>query len=135
MRLNRQKRHLSIWTVALLVNVVANVIVLRAGWGAQAIAINDVWVQFLVAVVIFETAAPHIWDRSHQRAALYLKLTLILAVAVAVTIVLDRGAIGIHPGHLDISATALRCGSTAVVWGVVALLLLRPMRVKVATRG
>ena len=58
-------------------------IVLRAGWGAQAIAINDVWVQFLVAVVIFETAAPHIWEARGQRVALYLKMALVLAVAVA----------------------------------------------------
>lgn len=124
-RVNRQKRHLSIWIAALLVNIVANAIVLHAGWGAQAIAVNDVWVQFLVVVVIFETAAPHIWDGDRrQRGALYLKLALVLAVAVAVTVVLDLGVSGLHPGHLDLEALLLRCGGTAVVWGLVALLLL-----------
>jgi O-antigen/teichoic acid export membrane protein len=134
MRFNRQKRHLSIWAVALLVNIVANVIVLRNGWGAQAIAVNDVWVQFLVVVVIFETAAPHIWEAGRQRAALYLKLALVVVVATAVTLVLDQGAVGLHPGHLDITATVLRCGGTAFVWGVLAVLLLRPRRSTLATR-
>jgi O-antigen/teichoic acid export membrane protein len=124
-RFNRQKRHLSIWIVALFVNIVANVIVLRAGWGAQAIAINDVWVQFVVVVVIFETAAPHIWDKGEQRVTLYLKMALVLAVAAALTIALDSGATGLRPGHLDVTATLVRCGGTAAVWGVVAVLLLR----------
>ena len=126
-RVNRQKRHLSIWSVALLVNIVANVVVLRAGSGPQAIAINDVWVQFLVAVVIFETAAPHIWDSGvRRRGSLYLKMGLVLVVAVAVTVVLDMGVSGLHPGHLDVAAILLRCGGTALVWGVVAVVLLRP---------
>jgi O-antigen/teichoic acid export membrane protein len=126
-RVNRQKRHLSIWIVALLVNIVANVGVLRAGWGPQAIAINDVWVQFLVAVVIFETAAPYIWDTGvRQRGSLYAKMALVLVVAVAVTVVLDMGVSGLHPRHLDVAAILLRCGGTAVVWGVVGVVLLRP---------
>ena len=100
-------------------------LVLHAGWGAQAIAVNDVWVQFLVVVVIFETAAPHIWDGGRRRRALYLKMALVLAVAVAVTVVLDLGVSGLHPGHLDLEALLIRCGGTAVVWGLVALLLLR----------
>ena len=127
-RFNRQKRHLSIWAVALLVNIVANLVVLRAGWGAQGIAVNDVWVQFLVVVVIFETAAPYIWEARRERAALYLKMALVLAVAVAITVVLDIGVNGLHPGHLDIAATVLRCGGTGAVWAVIAILLLRPGR-------
>jgi hypothetical protein len=127
--MNRQKRHLSIWIAALLVNIVANVIVLRAGWGAQAIAVNDVWVQFLVVVVIFETGAPHIWEYGGgRRAALYLKMALVLVVAVAVTMVLDLGVSGLHPGHLDLSALLIRCGATALVWAAVAVILLRPQR-------
>ncbi len=125
-RFNRQKRHLSIWAVALLVNVVANVIVLRAGWGAQAIAVNDVWVQFLVVVVIFETAAPHIWEAGRQRVALYVKMALVLVAAAAVTLVLDMGVTGLHAGHLDIAATLLRCAGTGLVWAVIAIVLLRP---------
>jgi len=125
-RVNRQKRHLSIWTAALAVNIVVNVIALRVGWGAQAIAVNDVWVQFLVAVVIFETAAPHIWDRSvRERGALYLKMTLVLLVAVAVTVVLDMGVSGLRPGHLDVAALLLRCAGTAIVWALIAVVLLR----------
>jgi O-antigen/teichoic acid export membrane protein len=127
-RFNRQQRHLSIWAVALLVNIVANITVLRAGWGAQAIAVNDVWIQFLVVVVIFETAAPYIWDAGRQRVALYLKMALVLAVAVALTIVLDMGVTGLRPGHLDVTATLLRCAGTGLVWAVIAILLLRPKR-------
>jgi O-antigen/teichoic acid export membrane protein len=128
-RVNRQKRHLSIWIAALLVNIVANVIVLRAGWGAQAIAVNDVWVQFLVVVVIFETAAPHIWEGGGgRRFALYPKMALVLVVAVAVTMVLDLGVSGLHPGHLDVAALLIRCGATALVWAAVAVILLRPQR-------
>ena len=127
-RFNRQKRHLSIWGVALLVNIVANIIVLRAGWGAQAIAVNDVWMQFLVVVVIFETAAPYIWEAGRQRIALYLKMALVLAVALALTIVLEMGVTGLRPGHLDVTATLLRCAGTGLVWAVIAILLLRPKR-------
>jgi O-antigen/teichoic acid export membrane protein len=124
-RFNRQKRHLSIWAVALLVNIVANVIVLRAGWGAQAIAVNDVWVQFLVVVVIFETAAPYIWEAGRRRVALYLKVGLVVVVAASLTVVLDIGVSGLRPGHLDVTATLLRCAGTGLVWIVIALLLLR----------
>jgi O-antigen/teichoic acid export membrane protein len=125
-RFNRQKRHLSIWIVALAVNIVANILVLRAGWGAQAIAVNDAWVQFLVVVVIFETAAPYIWEAGgRQRGPLYLKMMLVLLVAVAITIVLDLGVSGLHPRQLDVTAMLLRCIGTAVVWSAIALLLLR----------
>lgn len=134
-RVNRQKRHLSIWTVALIVNIVANVVVLRAGWGAQLVAINDVWVQFVVAVVIFETAAPHIWEVRQRRFALYLKMALVLVVAVALTIVLDSGVTGLHRGHLDVVATLLRCAGTALVWAVIAILLLRPRRIFTTATG
>lgn len=128
-RVNRQKRHLSIWIVALVVNIAANVVVLRAGWGAQAIALNDVWVQFLVVVVIFETAAPHIWESGgRQRAGLYVKMALVVSVAAAMTVVLDIGATGIPIGHLDVTLTLLRCAGTALVWAVVAMVLLRPGR-------
>jgi len=40
--------------------------------------------------------------------------------------VLDMGVSGLHPGHLDVAAILLRCGGTALVWGVVAVVLLRP---------
>jgi len=134
-RFNRQKRHLSIWAVALLVNVVANVVVLRAGWGAQAIAINDVWVQFLVVVVIFETAAPYIWEAGRQRVSLYVKMAVVLAVAAALTIVLDRGVTGLRPGHLDIAVTLIRCAGTGLVLAVLALILLRPRKTVTTATG
>lgn len=126
-KVNLQTRHLAIWLVALLVNIVANVLVLRAGWGAQAIAVNDVWVQFLVVVVIFETAAPHIWGQDRwRRAVLYGKMVCIIVVAAVVTLVLDKGAEGLHPGHLDIASILLRCGITGAIWAGVAALLLLP---------
>ena len=126
-KVNRQKRHLVIWIVALLVNIGANVMVLRAGWGAQAIAVNDVWVQFLVVVVIFETASSHIWSADRRRrGTLYLKMAFIISVAVAVTLVLDSGAADLQPGHLDFVAILLRCAITAAVWSGVAALLLLP---------
>ncbi len=55
-------------------------------------------------------------------------MSLVLAVAVAITIVLDIGVTGLHPGHLDIVATVLRCAGTGAVWAVIAILLLRPGR-------
>lgn len=128
-RVNRQKRHLLIWLIALFVNIGANYLALRAGWGAQAIALNDVWVQFLVVVVIFETAAPHIWGADpRRRAVLYAKMALIIAVAAVGTVLLDAGAAGLRPGHLDVVATLLRCGITAAVWSGVAAVLLLPRR-------
>ena len=102
-------------------------LVLRAGWGAQAIAINDVWIQFLVVVVVFETAAAYIWGQNRRRRAiLYGKMMCIIAVAVLVTVLLDTGAERLQPNHLDIASILLRCGITGAVWAGVAALLLLP---------
>jgi O-antigen/teichoic acid export membrane protein len=126
-RVNRQKRHLSIWTVALLVNVAANILVLRIGWGAQAIAVNDVWIQFAVAIAIFETAASHIWTHdAGLRFRLYAKLACVIAVAVAGTILLDANAAHLSSGRLDVTGILLRCGAVSVVWAAMGFVLLGP---------
>jgi O-antigen/teichoic acid export membrane protein len=125
-RANRQKRHLAIWSAALAVNIVANVVVLRMGWGAQAVAINDVWIQFVVAIVIFETASGYIWgDQRRQRFGLYARMAFVIAVAVGVTTVLDHGVADLRPGRLDIAALLIRCVATGAAWAIVAVLLLR----------
>jgi O-antigen/teichoic acid export membrane protein len=126
-RMNRQKRHLSIWTVALLINVAANILVLRVGWGAQAVAVNDVWIQFAVAIVIFETASSHIWtDDPGLRFRLYARLACVIAVAAAETIVLDTNAAHLTFARLDVAAILLRCGAVGVVWAAVGFALLGP---------
>jgi O-antigen/teichoic acid export membrane protein len=124
-RVNRQKRHLSIWTVALLINVAANILVLSAGWGAQAVAVNDVWIQFAVAIVIFETAASHIWtDDPGLRFRLYARLAFVIALAAAETIVLDTNAAHLTFARLDVAALLLRCGAVGVVWAAMGFALL-----------
>jgi O-antigen/teichoic acid export membrane protein len=126
-RVNRQKRHLSIWAVALVVNVAANILALRAGWGAQAVAVNDVWIQFVVALVIFETAASHIWtDDTGLRFRLYTKLAFVIAVAVAGTILLDAHSTHLTSGRLDATDLVLRCGAVGVTWAVTGFVLLGP---------
>jgi O-antigen/teichoic acid export membrane protein len=126
-RVNRQGRHLLIWVGALVVNISANVLVLRSGWGAQAVAVNDVWVQFLVVIVVFETASANIWGNNRsRRSRLYAKLALVIAVAVAVTIILDRGVAVLQPGHVDAAAVVLRCAGAGAVWAAMAVVLLRP---------
>ena len=51
------------------------------------------------------------------------------------TLALDMGVAGLHPGHLDVTATLLRCGGTALVWAVLALVLLRTSRNVTTARG
>ncbi len=124
-RVNRQRRHLAIWTVALLVNVGANILVLRAGGGAQGVAVNDVWIQFAVAIVIFETASSHIWTHDAAlRFRLYAKLASVIAVAAAGTILLDAHAAHLTSGRLDIAGFLLRCGAVGVVWAAMGVALL-----------
>ena len=77
--------------------------------------------------MIFETAAPHIWGHDRRRrTVLYGKMVCIIAVAAIVTLVLDKGAEGLHPGHFDIASILLRCGITGAIWAGVAALLLLP---------
>jgi O-antigen/teichoic acid export membrane protein len=126
-RVNRQKRHLSIWVLAVLINVVANAFVLHMGWGAQAIAVNDVWIQFAVATVIFETASPHIWTDKHRlRFRLYGKLACVIAVAAAGTIVLDLNANHLTPGPLDVTGTLVRCAAVGAVWAALGFVFIHP---------
>lgn len=126
-RVNRQRRHLSIWTVALLVNVGANIFVLRVGWGALAVAVNDVWIQFAAAIVIFETAASHIWtDDPGLRFRLYAKLAGVIAVAVVGTVLLDTNAAELTSGRLDVTSILLRCGAAGVVWAAMGFILVGP---------
>ncbi|MGH7870221.1 MAG: hypothetical protein ACREP9_21910, partial [Candidatus Dormibacteraceae bacterium] len=124
---NRQGRHLLIWTAALLVNVAANVLVLRIGWGAQAVAINDVWLQLVVVIVLFEMASRYIWgNNTRRRRRLYAALGGALTVSAAATVILDASASSLRPGHLDVLALLARCSGAAAAWALVAILLLRP---------
>jgi hypothetical protein len=110
-----------------LVNVGANIFVLRMGWGAQAVAANDVWIQFAVAIVIFETAASYIWtDDPGLRFRLYAKLAGVIAVAIVGTILLDTNAAQLTSGRLDVTGILLRCGAAGVVWAAMGLILLGP---------
>ncbi len=101
--------------------------VLRIGWGAQAVAVNDVWIQFAVAIVIFETAASHIWtDDPGRRFRLYARLAGVIAVAVVGTILLDTNAAQLISGRLDVAGILLRCGAVGVVWAAIGFILVGP---------
>jgi hypothetical protein len=95
------------------------------GWGAQAVAVNDVWIQFAVAIVIFETAASHIWtDDPGLRFRLYARLACVIALAAAETIALDTSAAHLASARLDVAAILLRCGAVGVVWAALGFALL-----------
>jgi len=126
-RVNRQTRHLLAWVIALLVNAGANAAVLKAGWGAQAVAIDDVWVQFVVVIALVELAAPHMWGvETSRRLRLYAGLAVALLATVAVTVALDAQAAHLDTGHLDVGALLLRSAATLAVWAAVGALLVRP---------
>ena len=114
-----QNRYLGLWVVALAVNAAANAIVLRAGYGAVAVAWNDVWVQALVLVALFAMAARRLgvpgWGR---RAG--------IGVPLAAITVLTMFGLRAAGGHL-----AIRCLVVAAVWGAVVWALrdrFRPVR-------
>jgi len=126
-RVNRPGRHLGIWIVALVVNCAANGLVLAMGKGPVALAINDVWVQLLVVVVLFEASARHIWDEgSRRRLKLYGGLTLAFSLAVILTTILDLSVSHQAAKHLDFGFLLLRCATTLIVWTALGFVLIRP---------
>jgi hypothetical protein len=126
-RVNRQGRHLGIWIVALIVNYVANAAVLALGLGALGLAVNDVWVQMFVVVVLFEVAAQHIWGEARRRRLqLYIGLTLAFGVALILTAVLDANTQQMRLRALDAYGVFFRCAGTIIVWTVLGFVLVRP---------
>jgi O-antigen/teichoic acid export membrane protein len=117
---NRQARQLMIWVVALAVNAGANALALALGHGVMVVAWNDVWVQAVVVIVVFETALPHIGGKQ-ARWAFY---SPILAVSVVAGLV----SLGLHGSERRVASAAalgsqlgLRLGAVIAVWGAIAL--------------
>lgn len=126
-RVNRQGLHLKIWIGALILNYVVNAAVLAMGFGAIALAVNDVWVQLVVAILLFEISARHIWAEAvRRRWTLYARLAPAFVVAVVLTAILDVNAAQLSTQHPDGYIIAVRCIGTGLVWLALGLLLLRP---------
>jgi O-antigen/teichoic acid export membrane protein len=119
---NRQSRHLMIWLAGLLVNLGANVIVLLLGRSVLAVAWNDLWVQALVVVAIFEAAAPYQrpeWDRR----AVYLRLVAVVAGTAAIGLVLHGWSAGTGETADTLIRMGFRVGFVGAAWAVATFLL------------
>lgn len=125
---NRQWLHLAAWLAGLVVNIGANLLAVRLGWGMLAIALNDVWVQLLVVAIIFGLAQRFVFKQRGDALRLYgvlsgLLLLCVLSLAAMRVIPLQ---IGMELGGLAI-ATAARVGIVVVVWLAPVVWLLRTM--------
>lgn len=121
---NRQGRHLGIWIGALALNCAVNAVVLRAGWSANVVAWNDLWIQILVVVAIFEVARPSLgtgWN--HRRT--YLAIGACGGVCVATAVALRLAEPESRTRWVLLLSAGLRGLAVASVWGVVFLLLRR----------
>jgi O-antigen/teichoic acid export membrane protein len=76
--IGRQGLHLAIFTAGLAINVIANVLVVTQGWGMLAIAGNDIWIQALLAILIFGAAQRHLFQSAAQAWALYSRMITLL---------------------------------------------------------
>ena len=81
-RVNRQGRYLAVWTVALGVDALANAVALLLGHGPVAIAVNDIWIQLVVVVVIFALAWSRVGGRSQGRALITASGLALMTAAV-----------------------------------------------------
>lgn len=120
---NRQTLHLKIWIGGLTINVVANVVALWRGFGAHAIAFNDVWVQLAVVIALHVVAARYLSGKRWRCARRRL---------VAITIVTAAVSVGLHVGPqaaeglAEVSVlVAARAVVVVGVWTIVALTLRR----------
>jgi O-antigen/teichoic acid export membrane protein len=126
---NKQTRHLSVWVVALGVNVAANAVVLLAGGGPLAVAWNDIWVQGIVVVAVFEVAMPYIGG-AMARWDFYLPIALVAVVMAAMGLGLHAADAEVGSAGVFVAQAAVRIVAVAAVWAVVTLLL----RSRVRTR-
>ena len=128
-RVDQQRRHLAIWTGALVLNALANLALLAAGRSILAVAWNDVWVQVLVVVVIFEAAAP--FQRPEwRRAQAYAPVMGALAVTAVLGLGLHAWGAGDGTTAEVLARVVVRVFVVALVWGVVvARLVPRAQRV------
>jgi hypothetical protein len=124
---NKQTRHLLIWVVALGVNAVANAIALLAGGGPLVVAWNDIWIQAIVVLVVFETALPHIGG-GRVRWGFYAPVAVVAFVMAAVGLALhaadaDSASVASFAVH-----AAVRTAAVTVVWTLLAVTVRRQVR-------
>lgn len=117
-QVNRQALVLWIWLAGLVVNAVANVLAFSVGPGVMAVAWNDVWVQFVVVVFIFEAAAPH-FVRGRVRFKLHTLLLGMFGLVLAVTFVVGSLPAPSNPNVVSVLIElAVRSGLVLVIWAV-----------------
>ncbi len=121
---NRQVQNLGLWIGALVVNAVANALVLTSGHGLLAVAFNDIWVQGVVISVLYGMARRHLPKDWPERAVLgqvAACAALCLGVAALVRILFPS------PNDLPsvIVSLIVRVAVAAGAWAVLALVIRR----------
>jgi hypothetical protein len=119
---NRQALHLTIWVGALAVNAFANGVAIALGGRALAIAWNDVWIQALTVLVVFEVAMPYIGGPSMRR-VIYGPVLVASAVAAGAGLLLHWTETP-EASRLGLVVQLFgRAGAVMVVWAALGLLL------------
>jgi O-antigen/teichoic acid export membrane protein len=127
---NRQGLHAILWVAMLGVNVVANIVVLAAGLGMQAVAWNDVVIQAVMLIALFVAARPYQGPLVGRLAELRGTVgALVLTVVVGGTLALTTTA-GVWSGTRGLVA---RCLIGAAGWAVLGAVLAVLARSRPAT--
>jgi len=134
---NKQWLHLNIWIGGLIVNLAANYLVIRAGWGLIAVAWNDIWVQCLAIVFIYGSAHQYLFNNRHEAWQFYGSALVLLSVCGLVFVLLKWSPLSFNsatarPGL--ITALGARCMMVAAVWSCACFSLYRYQRKSEAKR-
>jgi len=124
---NRQWLHVSTWTVALIVNAAANIFVIQKGWGLIAVAWNDIWIQLVVAIVIYKTAERYIFEsRTTARRFYIFELGLLLGCgAMFIALQWTPGSISPRAVADFITAFLVKISIVTIVWSSICFAMYR----------
>lgn len=125
---NRQWRHLGIWSFGLVLNYGVNYVALRFGHGVLAIAWNDIGVQLVVGLLFYAAAHRYLFRDFATSRRLYVPLVGVLAVCGLTYLLLHLPFLsGNPPGdhRALLVRTLARIGLVIAIWGPTSLFLYR----------
>lgn len=126
--INRQWLHVGIWTIGLILNYIINYAALRSGYGTSAIAWNDIWLQVVVALVIYAAAHRYLFPDRASAQQLYFPLLGLLLICGCTFLILGRPffSVGAQVSHGEqVLVSVCRAAFVLAVWTPVTLFLHR----------
>lgn len=125
---NKQWTHLNIWIVGGLINLAANYLVIKQGWGLVAVAWNDIWVQGLVIVIVYEIAQKYLFLNRRETWRFYFGELGLLALSGLVFVLLKWPPLAVKAADGStgsLTALGARALFVAAVWSGVCFSLYR----------